>query len=281
MQGDPASFVANTTLTLGAYDKPLDARTQIAVDYSAVVPPVDIANYSFRIKPGGEPQLWIDESEISVPNTALTFFVSGGIAGRSYEIKVIVIMTSGEVRTDVLTLNVLGDGCGCAPPMSASLSYPQGYQLNYVSADGSLYINDAPRFFVSATTPVGARVMDRWYNVATGDISDLVTNGLTTWWELSTVGGGGGYGANIIKMNPITPDGVTMLFTLTATDGTLVAIQTSNNLLVSVDGVWQEPTEQFAASNDQIQFTQPPFSDSVVFMLWLSPPPDTPPAPGI
>jgi hypothetical protein len=281
MQGDPASFVANTTLTLGSLDKPLDAVTQVLVDYSAIIPAISsIAGFSFRVKPGGEPQLWITDGQTGTA-PSLAFTVSGGIAGRAYELTVTTKLDTGDIRSDVLTLNVLGDGCDCvARPIATSLSYPQGYQLNYVSADGSLYINGAPRFFVSATTPVSAQVLDRWYNVVTGDISDLVTNGLTTWWELSTVGGGGGYGANIVKMNPITPDGVTTLFTLTATDSTLVAIQTSNNLLVSVDGVWQEPVTQFSASSDQIQFTQPPFADSVIFMLWLSPPPDTPPAPG-
>jgi hypothetical protein len=155
-------------------------------------------------------------------------------------------------------------------------------RLRYVvSGDGSVVVNIAPRFFISATTPVGARVLDRWYNSITGSIYDFVTNGLASWWEESTIGGGGGYGANIVKMNPIVPDGSTTQFTLTATDGTLVDILGTNTLLVSVDGVWQEPETQYGAAVDQIVFAQAPFSDSIIFMLWLSPPPSTPPPSGL
>jgi hypothetical protein len=271
-QADPASFAANTTLILGTLDKPLDARTLVTVDYSGIIPADTVANYSIRVKPGGDPQLWIEDATVDSTNLLLTFFVSEGIGGGAYEVIVTAKMVSGNIRSDMLTVNVMGEGCACIP-MPA---YPRG---NSVSGDGSVYMNDRPRFFVSLTAPIGAHVLDRWYASATGSIYDYVTNGLTSWWEEATLGGGGGYGANIVKMNPIVPDGVTFEFTLTAVDGTAVDIQTSNNLLVSVDGVWQEPTAQYGASVDIIEFTQPPFADSVVFMLWLSPPPDTPPPP--
>lgn len=271
-QGDVASFVANTTLVLGTLDKPLDARTLVTVDYSQLTPTVEIENYSFRVRPGGEPQLRLDASAVDVTLSLLTFYAEGGIAGQAYEIIINAKLANTEVRSDTLMVNVLGgDGCGCMvwPTLSAS--------PGSVSGDGSLIVNTAPRFFVSATTPIGANVLDRWYNSTTGDIYDFVTNGLTSWWEKSTVGGGGGYGAQVVTMNPITPDGVTTTFTLTATDGTTVDIPTANTLLVSVDGVWQEPEVQYAASVDQLAFAQPPLLDSIVFMLWLSPPPPTPP----
>lgn len=271
-QGDVASFVANTTLVLGTLDKPLDARTLVTVDYSQLTPTVEIENYSFRVRPGGEPQLRLDASAVDVTLSLLTFYAEGGIAGQAYEIIINAKLANTEVRSDTLMVNVLGgDGCGCM--VWPTLSAPPGS----VSGDGSLIVNTAPRFFVSATTPIGANVLDRWYNSTTGDIYDFVTNGLTSWWEKSTVGGGGGYGAQVVTMNPITPDGVTTTFTLTATDGTTVDIPTANTLLVSVDGVWQEPEVQYAASVDQLAFAQPPLLDSIVFMLWLSPPPPTPP----
>jgi hypothetical protein len=269
-QGNLYAFAVSTTLILGTLNKPLDARTLVTVDYTGVIPTDTVAGYSFRVKPGGEPQLWVDSAALDTSDMLLTFFVSGGIAGRTYDVTVTARLASGNVRSDTLTVNVLGDDCGCAP-----IPVPR-YRVNNVSGDGSVYVNTAPRFFISATTPIGANALDRWYDVVSGDIYDFVTNGLTSWWELSTLGGGGGYGANIVKMNPIVPDGVTMQFTLTATDGSDVAIQTTNSLLVSVDGVWQEPTTQFSASGDLIEFSQPPFADSIVFMLWLSPPPNTP-----
>jgi hypothetical protein len=273
-QVSPALFTADTTLQLGFYNKPLDARTLISVDYSQLVPAVTLLGYSFRVRPGGEPQLGIDISTLDTAGTSLSFFVTGGIGGQAYQLVINATTNDNETRSDVLTVNVLGDDCGCA------LVGPPPLPGGAVSGDGSITVNTAPRFFVSATTPIGANVLDRWYNTTSGNIYDYVSNGLTTWWEEATIGGGGGYGANIVKMNPITPDGSTVEFTLTATDGTTVDIQTSNNLLVSVDGVWQEPTLQYAASVDVIEFAQAPTADSVIFMLWLSPPPPTPPAPG-
>jgi hypothetical protein len=274
-QSDPTLFSADATGQLGYYDKSFDASSILSVEYGQLTPSVTLTGYSFRVKPGGEPQLWITSASIDLTNTALDFTVSGGIAGQAYELTINTKLATGEVRTDMLTINVLGDTCGCA-------TFAPMYRLpNVVSGDGSVVVNVAPRFFISATTPVGARVLDRWYNSITGSIYDFVTNGLASWWEESTIGGGGGYGANIVKMNPIVPDGSTTQFTLTATDGTLVDILGTNTLLVSVDGVWQEPETQYGAAVDQIVFAQAPFSDSIIFMLWLSPPPPTPPPSGL
>jgi hypothetical protein len=275
-QTDPTLFTASALGQLGAYNKPLDARTLITVEYGSLTPSVTLVGYSFRIRPGGEPQLWLDAAALDATETLLTFYVEGGIAGQAYEVIINAMLADTEVRTDVLTVNVLGEnGCGCMV-----LSLPPAGWGGATSGDGSIIVNTAPRFFVSATEPVGANVLDRWYNSITGDIADFVTNGLVSWWEAATVGGGGGYGAQVVTMNPIRPDGVTTDFMLTAVDGTIVAISTANTLLVSVDGVWQEPITQYEASGNQIGFAQAPSSDSVVFILWLSPPPATPPAPG-
>lgn len=80
----------------------------------------------------------------------------------------------------------------------------------------------------------------------------------------------GGDGANIVKMNPITPDGTTTIFVLTASDGSTVGIAGANYLFVSVDGVWQEPGVQYTATGDQIAFAQAPTADAAVFMLWFA-----------
>jgi hypothetical protein len=275
-QTNPNSFVADNTFILGTVDKFLDARTQISVDYSALIPAVTLVNYSFKVKPGGDPQLWIDGSALNT-SPLLTFYLNGGIAGRAYEVTINMLLDSGEIRSDVLTVQMFGDDCGCAKVFS--LSDVIAGATGAVSGDGALYVNSYPRFFVSVSTPVGARVLDRWYNLTNGNIYDYVSNGITSWWEEATIGGGGGYGANVVKMNSITPDGFTVQFTLTAIDGTVVDIQSTNSLLVSVDGVWQEPVTQYAASIDVVEFVQAPFVDSVIFMLWMSPPPPTPPSP--
>lgn len=266
-QANPAAFVADNTLDLGSYAKPLDARALITVDYSQLVPAVTLKGYSFRIRPGGEPQLRLENSTLS--GASLSFYVNGGIGGRAYEVAIVVKLANTETRTDMLTVQVLGDDCGCAllPPPPA-----QGV----VSGDGSVIVNDLPRFFVSATIPVGANVLDRWYNVVNGEVYDYISNGLSTLWQLAGGGGGGGgIGSNVAVINivPIMPDGVTTLFTLSAIGGAPVNIASSATLFVSVDGVWQDSQTQYYAVGNQIQFAQPPSADSAVFMVWFAPAP--------
>jgi hypothetical protein len=265
-QANPNSFVADNTLILGTVDKPLDAHVQVSVDYSQVVPAITLQGYSFKVKPGGEPQLWIDESALGSPATSLMFIVSGGISGRAYEITINTKLVDGEIRSDTLNVNVLGDNCGC------SLVSPSPISNGVVSGDGSIIVNQAPRFFISGTPPVGANVLDRWYDTATGNIWDYVSSGLSSFWALSDSSGGGGGTANILNITPIRPDGVTTTFTLTSVVGQPVTIAGSNTLFVSVDGVWQDATTQYTATNNQITFAQAPGADSVVFMLWFAKP---------
>jgi hypothetical protein len=270
MQADPASFVANTTLTLGSYSKPLDARTLVTVDYSGVIPAISaISGFSFRVKPGGEPQLWVSEGQTGTA-PSLSFFVQGGIAGRVYEVTITTKLDTGDTRSDVLNINVLDDdGCGCTFVMPL----PIPGVGDVTSGDGAVIVNTAPRFFVSGTIPVGANVLDRWYNTSNGLFYDYVSTGITTLWQQAGGGGGGGGGggANILNISPIHPDGVTTTFNLTTTAGAPVVIAGSSSLFVSVDGVWQDGMTQYVAVNNQVQFTQAPSADSQVFMLWFAP----------
>lgn len=265
-QTNPNAFVADNTLTLGYVDKPVGAKTMVSVDYSQVIPALTLQSYSFRVRPGGEPQIAISESEIGGTQNTLSFMVGGGIAGRAYDITINTVLGTNEVRSDVLTINVLGDSCPLCPPVG-----PPPVNPDLTSGDGSLYVNLAPRFFVSATEPVAANVLDRWYNTTTGDVYDYITNGNNSFWQLSGGGGGGGSGANIYKMTPIIPDGSTTVFNLTTIGGVIVNIVGSNTLFVSVDGVWQEPGAQYNAVNNQITFTQAPTADAAIFMLWFAP----------
>jgi hypothetical protein len=266
-QSDPNTFVADNTLRLGAVDQPLDARTLVTVDYSQLITMSPLTAFSFRVKPGGEPLLWIDAPVINTAETGLSFFLSGGIAGGQYEITILVTMSDGDIRSDVLNVNVLGDGCGCA----VTSSYPA--YSDVVSSDGSIYVNTGPRFFVSATPPVAPNVLDRWYNVTDGVVSDYITNGFATSWIAAGAGGGGGGSVGaIIPLNPIAPDGVSTQFTLTAADGTTtVNIPGDAYLFVSVDGVWQQPSTEYLASGNTIEFNQAPTPDAAIFMLWLVP----------
>src|SRR4029077_14024883 len=161
--------------------------------------------------------------------------VQGGIAGRAYDVEINIRGDQGGVYGFHWDVNVLGDDCGCAlvsPPLLTN---------GVVSGDGSIIVNTAPRFFVSATFPVAPNVLDRCYDTSTGNIYDYVSDGLDTFWELAGGGGGGGGGggANIITIQPIFPDGTTTTFTLTSTSRP-VTVTVANTLFVSVDGVWQE-----------------------------------------
>jgi hypothetical protein len=271
-QANPTAFTADTTHVLGDVDKGVDSRVMVTVDYSQLIPSVTLTGYSFRVEPGGEPQLWIDGSTLGSPATSLTFYVKGGVSGVQYTVKVVATQADMEIRTDMLYVNVLGDadcaGSGCAGVQ------PSAPTNGAVSNDGSIITNTAPRFFVSATPPVGANVLDRYYNTTNGNVYDYVSTGLTTEWvEAGTGGGSGGGGgaSNIIQMQPIFPDGVATTFTLTVS-GLTVNIVGSTSLFVSVDGVWQQPVTQYQASGNQIIFGQAPSADSVIFMLWFAPP---------
>ena len=274
-QGQPEIFVSNISGVLGSYNKPLDTIIQLLVDYSQLPAPPTIASYSFRVSPGGEPQLKIDRITLDVVNCLLRFVIQGGIAGRTYNVTIDVIGPSGGVRSDVLTINVLGDDDGaCSVVQPLSLVPPPN-----VSSDGNVYVNTAPRFFASATVPTGGRPLDQWYNTTTGDIYLCVTNGITSYWTLNIPAGGSAITpistATIVKLSPITPDGVTTTFTLTAVTDAPVSVVGTQSLFVSVDGVWQEPLTQYVVDTNQITFVEPPSADSKVFMLWFASPTDS------
>jgi hypothetical protein len=267
-QGNPNAFVADNTGVLGDVDQPLDGRTLVSVDYSQLTPGVTLTSYSFRITPGGEPQLWISGAILGNPATGLSFYISGGIGGQQYQVTIIVILGDTERRSDVLNVNLLGDGCSCSLPM------PTAWPQDATSSDGSIIVNTAPRFFVSATAPVAPNVLDRWYDTTNGVVLDYISNGLFSSWVVPGGGSGGGGGtggsSTIRRINPITPDGTKVSFNLTAIDGTTVTIAADAYLFVSLDGVWQEPTYQYSAAGNIVVFAQAPTADAKIFMLWFS-----------
>lgn len=179
VQGNIAAFIANSTGVLGSYTKPIDALTYITVDYTKLVPAVIVAAYNFRIMPGGEPQLVV--SAPSLTTNLLAFTIKGGIDGRSYAVTINARLSDGEVRSDVLTINMLSednDGSNAIfnpPPVNNALTSP----------DGSLYVNTAPRYFISATAPVNARLMDQWWNTSDQKHYFYITDGTTPFWSLT------------------------------------------------------------------------------------------------
>lgn len=68
-------------------------------------------------------------------------------------------------------------------------------------------------------------------------------------------------------------DGTTTTFALecAAVDAPAVTVDHTEELMVSVDGVIQQPTAMYSASGDEITFVTAPAADSVVFITWLRP----------
>ena len=71
---------------------------------------------------------------------------------------------------------------------------------------------------------------------------------------------------------PITPDGITTTFTLAkASDSSALNVAHNEELLVSVDGVLQQPGAAFTASGSTITFVEAPLASALVFITWLGP----------
>jgi hypothetical protein len=79
-------------------------------------------------------------------------------------------------------------------------------------------------------------------------------------------------GVSIHKCRPLAPfDGVTTAFELQTTDGALLVVNGSNELLVVLDGVQQEPGVDYSATGDTLSFAAAPNADVKSFILWYTP----------
>jgi hypothetical protein len=269
-QANTAYFYANSVNNVGTFNKPINDNVQISIDYSKLTPSVAVSKVWFEIEPGGEPPLTINS--VVITSTLVTFYVGGGYSDLSYNVTINAVLAGAAIRSDVLVVNVSGeDGCDCSCETNI-------YADNFIQfGTQNVFVNKYPRFFVSGTAPTNANLLDRWYNILDGNWYDYVTDGRTDFWVLSipSTGGGGGGGTDttgnitIKKMQPLAFDGVTTAFTLIATDSSVPNVTTSNSLFVSLDGVWQEPDTQFAASGASITFATPPPHDSYEFIIWI------------
>ena len=81
------------------------------------------------------------------------------------------------------------------------------------------------------------------------------------------------FSAGICLVNPLPVDGSTTTFhgLTIVSGGTAVAATRSEDLFVSIDGVWQEPVIDYTAFGDAITFAGAPASDAVVFIVFFGP----------
>lgn len=72
-----------------------------------------------------------------------------------------------------------------------------------------------------------------------------------------------------VKMQPLAFNGSTTIFTLLTMPGLVPNILASSDLLVSIDGVIQQPDTDYIASGNQIHFMVAPGADSACFIVWF------------
>jgi hypothetical protein len=78
--------------------------------------------------------------------------------------------------------------------------------------------------------------------------------------------------ATATLLKPITPDGATITFTLArASDSSAINVAHNEELIVSVDGVLQQPAAAYNASASSITFAEAPAASALVFITWLGP----------
>lgn len=178
-------FYANNTNRLGTLIKQVNDLSLISIDYSQLTPAVTLASIaSFTANAGGNPPLVVSNPGIDVTDTVLTFLLSNGLAGVQYTLSVVMNLVGGGVRTDILTVNIPSTGDNIVPFPTANPSIPFPNQ-GVVSADGSIYFNQVPRWFLSSTAPINPNIMDQWYNTATKVYSQYVTDGVTAAWVIN------------------------------------------------------------------------------------------------
>lgn len=72
-----------------------------------------------------------------------------------------------------------------------------------------------------------------------------------------------------VKMQNLTFDGTTTVFHMTTLPGNTPNVLASSDLIVSIDGVIQNPDVAYVASGNTITFTTAPSADSVEFIVWF------------
>jgi len=78
---------------------------------------------------------------------------------------------------------------------------------------------------------------------------------------------------NTVLLSPIVPDGVKTVFTglTVASNGHATNIAKNEEILVSVDGIQQQPGATYNATGAQITFTEAPLASANIFIVWFGP----------
>ena len=209
---------------LGLYQKSMQAQSMITVDYAGVLgipnPPnvggsVGVANLSFILGLQSLPPLVISNPVLQGQMNILTFLVSGGMGGVKYDVSINALLTNGTQRVDVLDIDIMPpyEDCGCSScgynpcQCGPCEGYPTNVQVAMLASSESIFGTNFPQFYVSAKEPTPANLFDKWYNSATGILSDYVSTGVRNYWQPEYSSAGGVISGPVTINNSLTVTG--------------------------------------------------------------------------
>jgi hypothetical protein len=118
------------------------------------------------------------------------------MGGITYNLSAVATLSDTSVRTDNVQVEVTGDDAmGCCTPSGTPqglMPIPAGYQQAGLSQNG-IYATGLIRYFVGASAPLGANVMDQWFDTNSAALLEYITDGVHSFWFNPT--------------NPIVPSG--------------------------------------------------------------------------
>jgi hypothetical protein len=186
-----AQFYPDATGELGGFTKSPMAQTLVTLDYANMVVGGNyIIKVAYILDVQTTPLLIISNSTIinTASDNLMTFIISGGWSGITYNLSVQTTWFNGEVRTHVLQIEVMGNDMRYDPcfPQSRAIvpcSIPKSYQQAILSSDCSSYKSACITYYICDTPPVNPNVMDQWYNTVNHTVQEYLTDGVTFWWQ--------------------------------------------------------------------------------------------------
>jgi hypothetical protein len=213
-----AYFYPDNSGNVGNFTKAVPSQTLVTFDYTSIFTATQtITQVAFLLDVQTNPQLVISGLQIVGAKNILSWIVSGGLGNITYNLSAVVTLSDNSVRTDVVQIQVIGDDdVGCCNPCGGQpigvTSIPPGYQQAGLIQNG-IYINSQIRYYVSNTAPIGANIMDQWYNTNNDTLYEYITDGNTSWWQNPA--------------NPLVPSGPSNSLYYIATQGQTVFHTTS------------------------------------------------------
>jgi hypothetical protein len=192
-------YAQGTGGSVGSYEKSMGAKTQIAIDYTGV-PGFAISQISFVLNTQTVPPLVISQPVVGNQNNILSFMLSGGFGGVEYTISINCTAPNGTVRSDTLLACITApyedcccSSCGHYPCdcYSCDTITDLKEQVATIVSGASTFGSNYIQYYVSASAPQNANVLDKWYDTTNGLIYDYMSDGVHTFWqpEFGTTGG--------------------------------------------------------------------------------------------